>query len=243
MGKYCHILKSWVLAWAMPGPRGSGTMETAAERPTAPVTLDGVALLRVVGVSAYPAEQRARDIGSRIQAIAANASVSTESLRVVELSDRSRILAGDRMILSLFKGVIFSLGSSSVIANVITGYSMTYRRAFCIGNRVKIGDHLGDVMEIRLLVTHLRMPKNEEMVVPNSEILNHNVINDSTLARNQGLILYTIGGIGHDPPWRQVEAMLLAAADRTPGLRKQPPPFVLQKSLGDFAVTYEINVY
>jgi small-conductance mechanosensitive channel len=144
---------------------------------------------------------------------------------------------------TIFLGVIFSLGSSSVIANVIAGYTMTYRRAFHVGDRVKIGDHIGDVMEVRLLVTHLRTPKNEEIVVPNSEILNSHVINYSTLARNQGLILYTTVGIGYETPWRQVEAMLLAAADRTPGILKQPPPFVLQQVLGDFAVTYELNVY
>jgi small-conductance mechanosensitive channel len=451
-------------------------VESAAERPRAPVTLDGVTLFRVVGVSAYPAEQRAQHISSRIKAMAADAAVSTTTLRVVELPDRSNILAGDRTLLSMFDadalaegvsrqllaetvrlriaeaiqsyrhdrnprrllfsalyalaatvallgvlwggrrafrwlnvaverryqsridalqmqafqliqaeqlwaalhavlkliwllivlvllyvyldfvlslfpwtrplaerlltllvdplrtmgegllsavpnavfiailvlitryalkllrlffasvaegtitftgfdptwampthrlvrllvivfavvvaypyipgsgteafkgvtiflGVIFSLGSSSVIANVIAGYTMTYRRAFRIGDRVKIGDHIGDVMEIRLLVTHLCTPKNEEIVVPNSEILNNNVINYSTLARTQGLILYTTVGIGYETPWRQVEAMLLAAADRTPGLLKHPPPFVLQKALGDFAVTYEINVY
>jgi small-conductance mechanosensitive channel len=455
---------------------GMADVELAAERPTAPVMLDGVALFRVIGVSAFPADRRAANISSRIKAVAADASVSIDSLRIVALPDRSNILAGDRLLLNvfdadasaegisrqllaealrlritgaiesyrqdrsprrllfstlytlaatlvllgalwggrwtcrrldatvktryqstiraveiqgfqliqaeqvwtalhgvlnllwwlivlvvlylygyfvlslfpwtrplaerlsallvnplrimgegllstipnvvflailvlitryvlkllrlffssvadgtvtlagfdptwalpthrlvrllvlvfavvvaypyipgsgteafkgvtLFLGVIFSLGSSSVMANVIAGYTMTYRRAFRIGDRVKIGDHVGDVMEIRLLVTHLRTPKNEEVVVPNSEILNNNVINYSTLARDQGLILYTTVGIGYEIPWRQVEAMLLAAADRTPGLLKHPPPFVLQKALGDFAVTYEINVY
>ena len=105
------------------------------------------------------------------------------------------------------------------------------------GERVKIGDHIDDVMEIRLLVTHLRTPKHEEIVSAELEILNNNIINYSTLARDQGLILYTTVGIGYETPWRQVEAMLLAAAERTPGILKQPPPFVLQKALGEFAVT------
>ena len=93
------------------------------------------------------------------------------------------------------------------------------------------------------MVTHLRTLKNEEIVVPNSMILNSHVINYSTLARSAGLILHTTVGIGYETPWRQVEAMLLQAAERTPGLLKEPAPFVLQKSLGDFAVTYELNVY
>jgi small-conductance mechanosensitive channel len=144
---------------------------------------------------------------------------------------------------SLFLGVVFSLGSSSIIANMIAGYAMTYRRAFRIGDRVQVGDVVGIVTDIRLQVTHLRSPKNEEVVVPNSLILNSHVVNYSSLARGHGLILHTNVGIGYETPWRQVEAMLLLAAERTPGLRHQPPPFVLQKSLDDFCVTYELNVY
>jgi len=96
---------------------------------------------------------------------------------------------------------------------------------------------------MRLLVTRLRTVKNEEIVVPNSLILNSHVMNYSTLAQSRGLILHTTVGIGYETPWRQVEAILLVAAARTPGLLQEPPPFVLQKSLGDFAVTYELNVY
>jgi small-conductance mechanosensitive channel len=145
--------------------------------------------------------------------------------------------------ISLFLGVIFSLGSTSVIGNFIAGYTMTYRRVFRVGDRVKINEHIGDVLEMRLLVTHLRTPKNEEVVIPNSLIINSHVVNYSRLAREQGLILHTTVGIGYETPWRQVEAMLTEAAARTPGLRQEPAPFVLQRALGDFCVTYELNVY
>jgi small-conductance mechanosensitive channel len=144
---------------------------------------------------------------------------------------------------SIFIGVIFSLGSSSFIANLIAGYSMTYRRAFRVGDRIQVGDVTGDVTEIGLMVTRVRTVKNEEIVVPNSNILNSHIVNYSAFAQKGGLILHTTVGIGYETPWRQVEAMLLLAADRTPGLLKDPPPFVLQKALGDFCVTYEINAY
>jgi len=144
---------------------------------------------------------------------------------------------------TLFLGVIFSLGSSSVISNVIAGYTMTYRRAFRVGDRVQIGDITGFVIDTSLLVTRLRSMKNEEVVVPNSEILNSAVINYSALARAEGVILHTTVGIGYETPWRQVESMLLIAAGRTPGLETEPKPYVLQKALGDFCVTYEINGY
>jgi small-conductance mechanosensitive channel len=144
---------------------------------------------------------------------------------------------------SIFIGVIFSLGSSSLIANLIAGYSMTYRRAFRVGDRIQVGDVTGDVMESGLMVTRIRTVKNEEVVVPNSTILSNHIVNYSTLAKQEGLILYTTVGIGYETPWRQVEAMLIMAAERTPGLRKEPPPFVRQTNLGDFCVTYEINAH
>jgi small-conductance mechanosensitive channel len=145
--------------------------------------------------------------------------------------------------ITIFVGVLFSLGSSSLLANIIAGYTMAYRRAFHVGDRIKVGDLMGDVTQIGLMVTHMRSIKNEELVVPNSVILNSNVINYASLAHRQGLILHTAVGIGYETPWRQVEAMLLMAAERTPGLLREPAPFVLQLSLNDFAVTYELNVY
>lgn len=145
--------------------------------------------------------------------------------------------------ISLFAGVLFSLGSSSLIGNVIAGYSMTYRRAFQIGDRVKIGELMGDVEMVRLLVSHLRTIKNEEIIVPNSTILASEIINYSSLARERGLILHTTVDIRYDVPWRQVDAILLEAAARTSGVLREPPPYVLKKDFKEAAVTYEINVY
>ncbi len=144
---------------------------------------------------------------------------------------------------SLFLGVIFSLGSTSIIANVLAGYALTYRRAFRVGDRIKVGDAVGDVTEMRLQVTHLRSLKNEEIVLPNSLILNSQVLNYSSLARKDGLILHTTVGIGYETPWRQVEALLRMAAERTEGMKREPAPFVLQRALGDFCVSYELNAY
>ena len=146
--------------------------------------------------------------------------------------------------ITLFFGVLLSLGSTSLIANIIAGYTMTYRRAFKIGDRVRIGETIGDILDSRLLVTHIRSLKNEMVIIPNSTILNSEIINYSTLAKKkEGIILHTSVGIGYEVPWRQVEAMLIEAATRTRGLLQQPAPFVLQKALTDFAVTYELNAY
>jgi len=144
---------------------------------------------------------------------------------------------------SLFLGLLVSLGSSSFVGNVIAGLMMTYMRAFKIGDRVMIDDFTGDVLETSLQVTHLKTPKNEIISVPNSKIINSHVTNYSAMAQDKGLILHTTVGIGYDTPWRQVRAMLLLAADKTPGVLKQPAPFVFQKSLGDFCVIYELNAY
>src|SRR5690606_32472400 len=129
------------------------------------------------------------------------------------------------------------------ISGMIAGLTMTYRGAFKEGDRVRIGDVSGTVTDIKLMVTRLRTAKNEIVVIPNSNILNTNVINYSTMARETRLILHTIVSIGYDTPWRQVEALLLQAADRTEGLLKDPAPFVLQRELGNYAVNYELNAY
>lgn len=145
--------------------------------------------------------------------------------------------------ISVLLGLIVSLGSSSIIGNIIAGYSLIYRRPFKIGDRIKVNAVVGEVTDIRVLTTRLRSLKNEEVVLPNSTVLNSEVINYSTLMRDQGLILHTTVGIGYETPWRQVEAMLKEAASRTSGLQVKPKPFVLQKELSDYAVTYEINAY
>lgn len=145
--------------------------------------------------------------------------------------------------ISIFIGLVVSLGSSTAISNLIAGYLMTYRRVFKVGDRVQVGDVTGEVVAVRLQVTHLRTTKNEEVTIPNSQILNSDVTNYSSLASTQGLILHTTVGIGYETPWRQVEAMLRTAAGRTEDVLAEPGPFVLLTKLGDFAVTYELNAY
>ncbi len=144
---------------------------------------------------------------------------------------------------SVFLGLLLSLGSSSFISNVIAGYTLTYRRAFRRGDRIRVNESEGFVEEQSLLVTRLRSVKFEEIVIPNSLLINSNIINYTSRAKELGLILHTVVGIGYETPWRQVDAMLKSAADRTEGLLKDPPPYVLKLSLGDFAVNYEINAF
>jgi small-conductance mechanosensitive channel len=116
-------------------------------------------------------------------------------------------------------------------------------RSFKVGDRVKIADLIGYVTKTRLQVTHLRTVKNEEIIVPNSKIINSEVINYTSLARELGLVLHTQVRIGYQNPWRQVHALLLLAAERTEGILRDPQPFIRQKSLDSLYVTYELNVY
>jgi small-conductance mechanosensitive channel len=145
--------------------------------------------------------------------------------------------------LSVFAGLLISLGASSSVANVISGYITTFGRVLRIGDLIKVGEVMGVVTQIRLLTVRVRTIRNEEVTIPNSVIMGSNVINYTSLSRERGLVLQTEVGIGYETPWRQVHAMLLEAARRTEGLMTEPPPFVLQKQLGDFAVTYQLNVH
>ena len=144
---------------------------------------------------------------------------------------------------SVFIGVLFSIGSSGFIGNLIAGYSMIYRSAFRKGDFIEVEGQTGFVEEQQLLVTRLRSLKNEEIILSNSILLNSKIINYTVKAKEKGVILHTVVGIGYETPWRQVDAMLKLAANRTEGLLKDPPPFVQKMVLADFAVNYEINAY
>ena len=144
---------------------------------------------------------------------------------------------------SIFLGVLFSLGSTSTISNVMAGLSITYMRAFKVGDRVRIGDTVGDVIDQSLLVTHIRTIKNEDITVPNAMVLNAHIVNYSARAKEEGLILHTAVTIGYDAPWRTVHELLIEAARKTPCILVEPAPFVLQTALNDFYVTYELNAH
>ncbi len=144
---------------------------------------------------------------------------------------------------SVFIGVLVSLASSSALSNMIAGIVLTYTGAFRLGDRVKVGDSFGDIIEASLLATRVRTIKNEDITIPNSVVLNSSVINYSREARTLGLILHTSVTIGYDVPWRKVHDLLIEAALATPGLLQEPRPFVWQTALNDFYVTYEINAY
>jgi len=144
---------------------------------------------------------------------------------------------------SVFLGILFSLGSSSAISNGVAGFVITYMRPFKVGDRIKIGEISGDVVEKGLLVTHIRTIKNEDIIVPNSNILSNHTINYSTMSDEQGLILHTTVTIGYDVPWPKVHKVLIDAAMKTKSVLKNRPPFVLQTSLDDFYVSYQLNAY
>ncbi len=144
---------------------------------------------------------------------------------------------------SIFFGVLLSLGSSSAVANVVAGTVLTYTRAFQLGDRVQIGDTVGDIVEKTLLVTRIRTIKNVDISIPNGIVLSSHIINFSSAARQEGLILHTSVTIGYDAPWRHVHELLISAAGATPNILDQPKPFVLQTALNDFYVSYEINAF
>jgi small-conductance mechanosensitive channel len=143
---------------------------------------------------------------------------------------------------SIFIGVLLSLGSTSAVANVVAGIVITYMRAFKIGDRVTIDQTEGIVVERSLFVTRLRTRRNVEIAVPNSKVLANPIVNYSALARSKYVLITTKVGIGYDVDRRQVHELLLAAAGDTEAVADEPESFVQQCELGDYAVVYELNV-
>jgi small-conductance mechanosensitive channel len=145
--------------------------------------------------------------------------------------------------ISIILGLMISFGSTSTVGNFVAGIVLMYMRPFQLGERVRIGDTTGDVIERTFLYTKVLTIKNEEVIVPSLSALGTPMTNYSARAHGQGLILHTAVTIGYDAPWRQVHELLIRAADRTSHVLKEPKPFVFQTALDDFYVRYQINAY
>ena len=142
---------------------------------------------------------------------------------------------------SVFIGVVVSLGSTSVVGNVMAGLVMTYMRPFRLGDYIRYGDTEGEVVEKSMLVTRIRTRKNEIVTIPNSNMMSSQTSNFTLSAQQYGVIVHTKITIGYDEPWQKIERLLLEAADKTDGIKKHPKPFVRITTLDDFYVEYEIN--
>jgi small-conductance mechanosensitive channel len=143
----------------------------------------------------------------------------------------------------LVVGVLLSVGSTSVVGNMAAGTVLTYTKVFKIGDRIKVGECTGDVIEKTTFVTRVRTSKNEIVSLPNGNILNSNIVNYSRLAREGKLILYTTVTIGYEAPWRKIHTLLIEAAKGTDLTSSSSEPFVLQNALNDSFVSYELNVF
>ena len=147
--------------------------------------------------------------------------------------------------ISIFVGALFTLGGASTISNLVGGFIIIYTRAFRVGDRVQVEDVVGDILEKTILSTRIRTAKNEIVTIPNANIIASKIKNFTAAERdvNQPLILHTTVTLGYDVPWREVHQVLIDAALASPFIQQDPAPFVLQTSLGDFSVSYELNAY
>jgi small-conductance mechanosensitive channel len=145
--------------------------------------------------------------------------------------------------ITIFVGFLLSLGSTSLVTNIVSGIVLTYTRGLRIGDRVKIGETVGDVLERTVLVTRIRTIKNVVVTIPNGRVLNNEIVNFNAPMLEEGLILNTTVTIGYDVPWRKVHDLLVHAALATRDISSDSKPFVLQTSLDDYYVSYELNAY
>lgn len=145
--------------------------------------------------------------------------------------------------LTILAGLMVSMGSNTVVSNMMAGLFVIYRRSTNIGDRIKVGDHVGDVVEIKMMETLIKSVKNEMVSIPNAQLLNSEVVNYTRKIDGRGLLVHTTVGIGYEEPQDKVEAMLIEAAKRTRDLKKTPSPFVLWAQLADYAINYQINAF
>ncbi|MGR3616643.1 MAG: mechanosensitive ion channel family protein [Paracoccaceae bacterium] len=145
--------------------------------------------------------------------------------------------------LTILAGVMVSLGSNTVVSNMMAGLFVIYRRSTNVGDRIQVGDISGDVVEIKMMETIIKSIKNELISIPNSELLNSKVTNFTRHVDGNGILVHTTVGIGYEEPPKKIEAMLIEAVRRTRSLKKDPKPFVLWSKLADYAINYEVNAF
>jgi small-conductance mechanosensitive channel len=145
--------------------------------------------------------------------------------------------------LGILGGALLTVGASGAVGNFIAGLALVFSDTFRIGDRVRVGETTGDVVETTMSLTRICTPKNEVVTFPNAVVLSAHLVNYSAKARKEGLILHTSVSIGYNTPWRRVHELLIQAALRTSRIVPQPSPFVLQTALNDFYINYEINAY
>ncbi len=147
--------------------------------------------------------------------------------------------------ISLFAGALFTLGSSTIIGNIISGIVLIYNRSFQVNDIINVNDKTGRVIEKTMLSTRIITPDNEIITIPNATLLVSDITNYNSVMRDtkNPLILKTTITLGYDVPWRKVHAILIDAANASEGIAKEPEPFVLQTSLDDFYVSYTLKVF
>jgi small-conductance mechanosensitive channel len=142
--------------------------------------------------------------------------------------------------ISVLLGLVVSLGSTGIINQVMSGLFVVYSRALKRGEWVMVNDVEGEVLEVGLLAGKVRTIEGQEVTIPNSVLVGTSTKNFTRLGYPEGMVVSVTVTIGYDVPWRQVEGLLLLAADRTPGVRKHPKPHVLQRTLSDFYAGYTL---
>lgn len=145
--------------------------------------------------------------------------------------------------ISVFAGVLISFGSSSAISNTIAGFVITYMRPFKVGDWIKVGDDIGKVVEKTLLVTRIQTINNEDITIPNSTILSKHTKNYSANSSHDGLVISADVTFAYSVEWRAIHEVLIAAAKKNSYINPNKEPFVLQKTLDEYYVTYQINMF
>jgi small-conductance mechanosensitive channel len=143
---------------------------------------------------------------------------------------------------SVFLGLMLTIGSSGLVNQIVSGFTVTYSRALRVGDFVRLGDVEGTVIHLGVLSTKIKTLQLEEVTIPNAVVANQTAKDYSRFADHEGVFTATSVTIGYDAPWRQVQSLLLLAAERTPGLRRHPAPRVFQTALEDFYVRYTLWV-
>ncbi len=138
-------------------------------------------------------------------------------------------------------GLAVALAAKTILSNVLTGVTLTADRNFRVGDRIEVGEYMGDVLAINLHKTIIRTRDNEIVLIPN-DVLGREIIINHMLPEQKTRLEMKVG-VAYGTDLERATDLLQGIIGKLDRILPTPAPEVNVASLGDNAILLQILVW
>jgi small-conductance mechanosensitive channel len=135
-------------------------------------------------------------------------------------------------------GIGLGFGLQTIISNFVSGVIILFERPIKVGDRIEVGDIMGDVRDISIRATTVVTNDNIAIIVPNSDFISSKVVNWSFTDRRVRCRFHV--GVSYNSDPLKIKELLLQVADEHPGLLKSPAPAVHFNEFADSSLNFTL---